>query len=66
MTTWYHPDEIKDEALNAQRQPEFDIKDDGTVPDIEYDWDETVGGLSEELESGIDRVNEIAAIVDGL
>lgn len=63
---WYDPDEIKHEADTLQRQPEFAVKDDGEVPDLAYDWDETEGEMSEELTQGIARVNEIAAIVEGL
>lgn len=66
MTTWYDPDEIKHEALNLQRQPEWAPKEGGEVPDLAYDWDETEGEISEELTQGIARVNEIAAIVEGL
>ena len=62
MTTWYDPDEIKDEADGLQRQPEWTPKHDllGEV------FGDTEGGISEALEALAERVNEVESIVDSI
>lgn len=60
MTTWYDPQETKNEADGAQRQPEFD-------PPEETLTTETTGPVANpHYEALEDRVNEIKEIVDAL
>lgn len=61
MTLWYDPDELKAEADGLKRQPAAILED--TNPEG-YDYDEVEGEISEKLQKGIDRINEIEQIVD--
>jgi len=55
--TWYDPDEIKAEALGAQRQPEFDPEPREADPE-DTSWDA--------MERLFDRLTEIQWEIDGI
>lgn len=70
MTTWYDPQEIKDEADGAQRQPEFapEVAKREWDPNAEpyRDWETDTTGQEgyERVAALVAGVNRIKAIID--
>lgn len=59
MTTWYDPQEIKDQANGAQTQPEFD-------PPADPDAGTVEGDRAPGMEALETRIDEIRTIIAGI
>lgn len=58
MTTWYDPQEIKDQADGDQTQPEF-------TPSVDPDRGTVEGEPSEEKAALRSRIDDIRSTIDG-